>query len=343
MGSAQSSNVANAITNITNTVSNSTTVSSTQTSDISNNISLDNCKILLDGNYNVTTSAEVIAKNNQIVTAKSDSNLINNIAQQVAQTATSTVGSGGLGYADASNSTTTMVNSTNQIINAMTVGCSQYSQINNNFNCNGSFVKAKNLNVNFKSQADFMSTQTLSNNQVADIANTITQGITQTATATVEGMGGLLLMIIIGLAVIIYMAAKPLSSPAVKNTIGALACLSIVVVIMLMYLGSTSPFFNEPRECINNSSIGVGTDLTTGITAQCINQQEGKISLANPPLKYIYAISPTNSSQSGANLVQMAISAVSGQNTSGIFGTNGGYTVDTYNKLNSALNNTASS
>lgn len=340
MGAARSSNVAEAITNITNSVSNSTSVSTTQTSEIENNITIDNCQILLNGNFNAKSSAKVMAKNNQIVTAKSDSNLKNNIAQQVSQTSTSTVGAGGIGFAEANNSCSTMVNSTSQIMNAMMVGCSQYSQINNNFTCNGSTVKAKNLNTDFKSEADFISTQTLDNSQIANITNTITQGITQTATATVEGISGLIFMIVIGLAAIFYTAMKPLSSPAVKNTIGALACLTVIVVTMLMYLGSTPPFFNENKECINNSSLGLGADA--GQAPECINQEKGKISLAQPPLKYIYGISPTNSSLPGANLVQMAISVMSGQNRSGQFGVNGGYTVDTYKKLKTTITNTSS-
>jgi hypothetical protein len=339
MGASESSNVAEAITNITNSVSNSTSVTADQQQDLVNNISMGSgCTIQLSGDYNVHTSAKLMAQNNQIVQAKQDANLNNNVAQQIAQTATSTSGAGGIGYASAHNSSSTLVNASSEIMNAMTVGCSQYSSINNNFSCTGSTIKAANLNIDFGSSTEFMSKQTLDNSQVASVVNSVTQSATQTATATVQGIAGLIFQIVLGLGVIAYVAAKPLSSPAGKSIVGVGAIFGIVVTTTLMFLAATPPFFNEPAECINHSSIGMGADPNTGITPECINQTERKINLTQPPLKYIYGITPSNNSQPGANLMQMAISTQSGHNAPGSsFGPNGGYNGETWSKINSLL------
>lgn len=331
MGAAQSSNAASAIANVSNFVNNSTTASSSAVSQIQDVISLENCQINLAGDFNAKESATLMQKNNQIIAAKQDSNVTNNIAQQLNQTATSTVGSLGIGYADASNSASEMVNDTNQIINAMTVGCSQYSSINQSFKCDGSTIRAKNLNIGFSSTSDFLSSQTLNNDQVANVVNDISQTITQKATATVEGISGMLLMILIAIAVIIYVAMKPLSSGPAKMIVGVSMCFLLVGIVMIMYLRGTPPFFSSLNECINNSSIGKGSD------AQCVNTQQKKIVLGNPPFKYIYGLTPTDTSRPGANLVQMAIAAKSGQTISTGSGVNGGYTMFTQQVLDKIL------
>jgi hypothetical protein len=334
MGAAQSNNVATAISNVSNFVSSSTVANNAQASDIKSKVFLGNCTVKLSGDVNFIANSKLMQQNNQIVMARQNSAVTNNLSQQMLQTATSTVGSMGIGYADASNSASETVNNTNQVINAMTVGCSQYSTINNNFVCNGSTILAKNLDISFDSSADFISSQTLNNNQVTQISNDITQSITQKATATVEGISGLLFMIILALGVVIYFAMKPLSSGSFKSIVGVGMCLVFAIIIMLMYLKQTPPFFSSPQECINNSSMGTGGD-------PCINLQSKKITLAHPPLRYIYALTPSNTSQPCSNLVQMAVAAKSNQSIAGGAGPNGGYTGKTYGTLVDTLANTS--
>lgn len=332
MGAAQSSNAAEAVANVANFVNNSTTANSTAVSEVEQTINLTNCYIKLSGDFNARESATLAQKNSQIITAKQDSNVSNNIAQQMLQQAQSTVGSLGIGYADASNSASEMVNDTNQITNAMTVGCSQYSALNQKFECDGSTIIAKNLNIGFNSSSDFLSNQTLNNDQVANVVNDISQTIQQKATATVEGISGMLLLILLAIAVIIYVAMKPLSSGGAKIIVGIVMCFLIVAIVLVMYLRGTPPFFSSLNECINNSSVGMGN------SNNCINMQDKKISLAHPPLKYIFGVTPTDTSQPGSNLVQMAISSTSGQTMKSGSGSNGGYRGDTYKSLDKALN-----
>jgi hypothetical protein len=338
MGAAQTSNAASAVANVANFVNNSTTANSSAVNDVEQQMKFTNCYIKLSGDFNAKSSATLVQKNNQIIAAKQDTNVVNNIAQQLSQQATSKVGSLGIGYADASNSASEMVNDTNQIINAMTVGCSQYSSVDQKFDCDQSTIIAKNLNIGFDSSSDFLSTQTLNNDQVTNVVNDISQTITQKATATVEGLSAMLIMVLLMIAVIVYVAMKPLSSGAAKTIVGVSLCFVFVGIVLLMYLRGTPPFFSKLNECINGSSIGMGG--AEGNVPNCINLKDGKISLANPPLKYIYAVSPLDTSQPGANLVQIAIAAYSGQSEKNSSGPNGGYTADTFNNLASKLNNT---
>lgn len=332
MGSAHASNSASAVANVANFINNSTTANSAAVNIVEQHTDINNCKIKLSGDFNVHDSAVLVQKNNQIIAAKQDANVSNNIAQALLQQAQSTVGTLGIGFADANNSASEMVNDTNQIINAMTVGCGQYSSVDQSFTCQNSNITAKNLNIGFSSSSDFLSTQTLNNDQVANVVNDISQTIQQKATATVEGIAGMLIMILLGIAVIIYVAAKPLSSGGGKLAVGVSLCFVIVGILIVMYLRGNPPFFSSMNECINNSSVGMGE------TSSCINTQRKKIYLAHPPIKYIYGITPLDTSQPGSNLVQMVIAANSGQDISTGSGSNGGYRGDTYKALEQVLN-----
>ena len=335
MGAAESSNVSNAIANVCNSVQQSTNTTADQVSSIKNTIENNSCSINLKNNYNVDTLSTSVATNQQIATATQDSNVKNNIAQQMMQTATSTVGSLGIGYASASNSATTMVNLTNQIVNTMNVSASQYAQIDNSFVCNGSTINANNLNVIFESTTDLLSTQITNNGQVANITNDITQDITQSATATVEGLSGLLMMILFCIAVLVYVLMKPLSSGAITSAVGIGLCAGLVIFVCVMYVAALPPFFNEPKECLSGSDMGLGS--TNDKNVSCGNYKLKKIFIKNPPIKYIYAITPNNHSESGTNLMQMAIAA-SSQSPNGVFGSNGGYNGQTYNILQTEIN-----
>lgn len=330
MGAAQSSNTSDVIGNIANFVNNSTTVNSNAVNEVQNNIALNECKIKYGDTFNVQTSSTTIQKNNQIVKAKQDSNLNNNIQQKMLQESLSQVGSLGLGFSNAHNSATVIANSSNEIINAMNVGCTQNSTIHNNFNCNNSTILAKNVNISYDSYSNFLSSQTLKNDQVANIVNDITQTVEQKATATLEGISGMILMLLLAIAVLIYVALKPLSSGSAKMIVGVIMSFLIVFILIGMYIRGTPPFFSDLDECINNSSLGRGS-------ADCINTTKKRINMSNPPIKYLYGITPYDRSQPGANLVQMSIASKSGQtNSSGI---NGGYRGDTFNTLENTLQN----
>jgi len=329
MGAAQTKNSSEIIASISNFVDNSTTVNSNAVNDVRNRVELNECK-LKAGEVNIETISKSVQKNNQIVNAKQDANLNNNIQQKMLQESLSKVGSLGLGFANASNSTTVIANASNEIINAMNVSSNQYSTVHNSFNCNNSTILAKNINIAYESYGSFLSEQTLKNDQVAAITNEISQSVDQKATAEVEGISGMIILLLIVLAVLVYVAMKPLSSGGGKIIVGVLMCFLITIVLIGMYIRGTPPFFADLDECIHNSSLGTGG-------SNCTDYSQRKIKLSSAPIKYLYGITPFDRSQPGANLVQMSIAAKSGQVSSS--GVNGGYRGDTWSNLETALAN----
>lgn len=332
MGAAQTRNSSEVIANISNFVDSSTTVNSNAVNNVRNSIALYECSLKAKQDVNIETVSKSVQKNNQIVKAKQDANLNNNIQQKILQESLSKVGSLGIGFASASNSTTVIANASNEIINAMNVSSNQYSTVNNSFNCNNSTILAKNINIAFESYGSFLSEQTLKNDQVAAITNEISQSVQQKATAEVEGISGMLILLLIVIAVLIYVVMKPLSSGGGKIIVGVLMCFLITIVLIGMYIRGTPPFFEYPDECINNSSLGRGS-------SSCTDYSQRKIKLSGSPIKYLYGITPFDRSQPGANLVQMSIAAKSGQLKSS--GINGGYRGDTFLNLQTALANYA--
>lgn len=333
MGQAESSNVAQAISNVSNYVSQSTVANASQANDIAQSINLSNCTIDVVGNFTATESSTVLQSNNQITSATQDTSLNNNIAQQMLQQATSKVGTLGLGYADASNSASEMVNDTNQIIDTMTTSVSQYSATAESFNCDNSYISVGgNFDVDLSSSSNFLSSQTLNNSQTSNVVNDVSQSITQKATATVEGLADLLIAIALIVAVIIWALLKPLSTGAAKVGVGIILSFAMAALVGWAYVDNLPPFFNIPGNCAYGSSLG-------GCSSSCIKPTEQTINLKNPPIRYSYGLSPGDKSIPSPgglpvgtiNLVQLAISSVN-KNID-----NGGYTIDTYDNLSDII------
>jgi hypothetical protein len=336
MGAAESNNVSEAVTNVSNFVNNSTTANSSAISQITNDTKFEDCKVNLSGNLDVNTMSKVTQRNNQIIDAKQDSNVLNNIQQQSLQQASSKVGSLGIGYASASNAANQTVNATNSIINGMLVSCNQLATVNNQFTCSNSLIKAKNLKIDYNNDLQFLSEQTLNNTQVASIVNDIKQTIDQRASATVEGFSGMLLLVLLMIGFIIYLASKPLSSGGFKFAIAMVLIFVIFVFALRMYISAQPPFFSPYDKCISGSSIGRGAD-STGNVPECVEMDNRTLKLAHPPLRYIYGVSPFNSSQPGGNLLQMVIAKASNQTFESGAGDNGGYRADVYDVLNERI------
>lgn len=335
MGAARSRNSAEAITNISNFIDNSTKANTNAVSKIVQETNINGCTIQLGENFDVNSSATLAQKNNQILSAKQDTNVKNNVQQQMLQQSQSKVGSLGIGFASANNSSSQLVNSTNTILNAMNSACNQYSSVDQQFNCDDTFIQAKNLKIGFNSTVEFLSNQTLNNEQVANITNDISQITSQKASATVEGIGGFLFMLLLAIAAIVYALMKPLSSGSVKVLVGSIVLVGVISVIIIMFIKEQPPFFGYENECINNSQMGRGEK--DGIVPECVNIEKKKIHLSQPVMKYNYAILPSDMSQSGGNLLQMAIAAKAGQTIISGMGVNSGYNALTHKNLELSL------
>lgn len=329
MGAATSSNAAQAITDITNQVSNSTSATNNQISNVSNNIQLNQCYI--GGDFNATVQASVIAKSNQLVKALQQASVQNDITQQVLQTATSKVGSLGVGYASASNSASEMVNSSTTIINAMSVVSNQSANVNQKFSCYRSTIKG-NLNLNYANSIDFLSKQVLDNKAVQGVVNTVSQSIKQKASATVEGLAGMLIALAIIIGAIGYTFSKPIASVTQSKSIMIpLVGLGIIVLGILLYVLKTPPFFNDPDDCNPND--------TSTCSSGCVSTRQSTQTISNPPLRYLFPINsaPTKSQLPG--LLQIIVARfsnkASGPNTKP--GANGGYNGAIANYLTTQL------
>jgi hypothetical protein len=331
MGVAHSDNVAQAITNISNYVTNSTSADQTQVNQISQKVNLDQCKLIAtDGDFTTDMVANCRQVSSQISNAKSSTSLDNNVQQKMLQEATSKVGTLGIGYASASNSTNQMVNLTNSIKNIIQNVSDQYSDTKQEFNCTNSFIQAKNIKLNFSNTSDFMNTQVLNNDNVTKITNEVLQESDQKATATVEGIGSLLLIIAICIGIIIWSFGKTLDTAPVKMGIAGLGAFLVVSLFAWSYVGKKPPFFNDADACIKGSDMGLGTGKDKG---SCINYKISPLQLDKAPLRYFYDLVPVSNN---INLFQMVIAKFASGNGN-TAGNNGGYRIDVMISLQNAI------
>jgi hypothetical protein len=209
MGASQSSNVAKSIADVSNKISDETSANANQVNNISNNVSFQNCTVngkKLQINENATN----IQKSKQIATSIQNSNVQNDIQQELLQKASSTVGSLGIGYADSNNSASMFVNASTDIIQSIETTCGQLNNELNSFTCDNSTINVDDILISLGTSNTFLSDQTVQNQQIADISNKISQKADQTATSTVEGLTGTLIAIAIIIAALGYTITKPL-------------------------------------------------------------------------------------------------------------------------------------
>ena len=212
MGAAVSSNVASAVSEVSNNITNSTSVNSEQYNEQSNYFITNKCNITLSGDFNISAIAQTAVRNKQILHVKSQTSLHTSIQQSVLQTALSKIGSLGIGFADATNSTSLFCQITNDVINSVSAYAQQFNSQTNKVVCNDSTIIAKNLNINMGTSSDFYNEQIIQNENVTNITNEISQSIVQKASATVEGLAGFLIALALVIAAFGYTIAKPLSS-----------------------------------------------------------------------------------------------------------------------------------
>jgi len=334
MGAAVSNNVASAVSSVSNYVSNSTTATNSQISIMVNEIITNTCTF--EGDFNIRTTATVILKSRQIVSALQDANVKNTIAQKMLQQAMSSIGSMGVGYADATNSASEFATSSSTIINSMRAASSESAFADNVFECDHSHF-AGNVNINFSNSTDFLSDQTLKNTAVQTLVNNISQTVTQKATAKVAGLAGFLIALAILIGVIGYALSKPLDTKAAKYIIAAALVIGLGVVVIVLWLYSASPFFNADTTC-NPFEPGSGTGCGTDCVECCINKKQVTIALAkHPPLRYAYPIFQQGDDDDPTSfipgLLQMCIAKAGNEVGGESAGSNGGWNGANWNVM----------
>ena len=249
MGAAVSSNTAKSIAKVSNNVSNSTNVSANQVNAVQQQIDFDDCFLMMSGDINIESASQMVAKSKQIVTAMQQSHIQNTIAQQMMQQAKSQTGFLGVGFAEANNYASQMTDATSSVLNQLTTVANQFNYIDQGFRCEGSTFIGKNFLLSQGSSANFFSEQVVKNQQISDIANNITQSITQKATATVSGMSAFLLIFVLLIAACGYVLSKPLSSGSGKIIIGTVMVVGIGLLIAVGFIFAWPPLFQQPNLC----------------------------------------------------------------------------------------------
>ena len=331
MGASVSKNTAESMASVTNTVENSTTVTNNDMTNQENNLELNNCSVDVRNNINVKQFAEQIAKNRQIATGLSSTDLQNDIQQKMMQEAMSSVGSMGIGYADANNSASMFANASNDVKNTVATISQNIVDSDNTISCNDSVIRAKNINITQGLNNDYVNDQVAKSDNISKIANTISQTAQQKATAKVAGLA----VFIIALAILIIALGWSFSEvaqsvPGVRAIVIVVIIILFIVVIILLYMYKVPPLFNEPLQCSPNFSYGTGKNNCSG---SCINATTQDVLLEHTPMKYIFSIvsdPPANSGTTGS-LLNMVVSS---QTSSDKLQNNQGYTANNAKDIN---------
>ena len=285
MGAAISSNVVSAVSQVTNDIQTLTSASSDQNQTCQSTYNLDEC--IIRGGFDATETCNIVATSSNIISQVANNNLNNQISQKLLQEAQSTVGALGLGFAEANNTANAFVGSTNNIVNSVSSSANQNSQSIKTFNCRGGTIIDGGVKLNTTSDANFLSQQVLQNNATNQVVNNISQDITQKATATVEGLTGMLLALAVLIVAIGWVLFRPLQL-ALSNKIVVILIVVLIILSLLLaaFLLKWPPFFNPPTDCIaTTAAIGKCAGSTT-----CVDATPKTIQIPNPPIRYSYNI-----------------------------------------------------
>ena len=284
MGGAFSSNVVNAIETVSNSIQTASGGTSQQQYLCSTRIDFNH--VVINGPLNISSICDVVATSEQIISQMTSSNLKSTISQNLLQQAQSLVGAAGIGYASANNAANAFVNSYNAIINTVTAVSTQNASSFNTFTCNYCVLNG-GVTFGVTNSANFLSQQLIRQQAINDIVSNVTQSVSQTASATVQGLTGLILALAILIIAIGYVLFRPigmiLTNKFIMVTIITLVILAILATLFLL---QAPPLFNPPTLCTPSES-GIGS--CSGQT-QCINPTKQTVAISAPPLRYTYNI-----------------------------------------------------
>lgn len=316
MGGSQSTNAASAVAQAVNNVRDSTSANSTQVQTLSQSHIDDNCHYDVGGNFSITQFASDTVKNQQFTTGVSNTGVQNDLAQKLLQSATSTVGSLGIGFSDASNTINMFANAETDIANTISSSVNQYAQIteqnichNSTYHIGGDFSLAQSI------AANSVANNVTKSQYVNNIQNTLDQSSSQTSKATVEGILGALLGILIAVCAL---------SMLIGGKIMILFAVLLVVGVVVIVVMNKSVFFGKDIDCnpLHNASS----------CKTCSNPNTKTIRVKSPPVRYMYDIYHSSTSARPSNLMNMVVTAYATNPKC-----NGGYTKATAQQVESAM------
>ncbi len=307
MGGAVSSNVANIVTSVTNNITSSIQTNNSFVNNCVNSQKFVNCSISKAVIKNVCNIQSILKT---MTTQQIQDTLNSQVAQQLLQTAQSQVGSMGIGYAAANNLVSALVNNANVISHSITQNASSISNIYNNFACTNS--QFGTLVIDNTGTISAFIDQVINQTAVDNLISNVSQDISQTATATIEGLTSFIIALAILIIAIGYVAFKPVGMIMSNKIIMITIVLFVVMsIVLFMYLKQLPPFFSPAVSCTTNTAInccGTNVSCTTDASAAQIN-------MSSPPLRYTFNIIGSDGTIPGSNpsgppgLLQMVIAA----------------------------------
>lgn len=282
MGQAKSKNTVDALAEIANDVVNKNAQKNQQQNSCNASVNLENCYV--KGSVQVKNLCSVTDFSKMMMQTNTNTDVTNDIAQKLAQQATSSLGFGGIGVSDASNSASVTATATSNIKDVTINSSVQAVQSTSNLNCENSQIEG-NVDVENILNGNFISNQFQNSTNIQDISNKISQSVSQTATAKVSGIAGALIALAILIIAIGYSFAKPITAAVSSKYIMVPIVLVIFgIILTIMYLHKSPPFFNDIPDCACNSNIANNCD------SDCINCANKTIDLKYIPLKYTLPI-----------------------------------------------------
>lgn len=298
MGAATSTNVANTFASAINQIA----------TDISDNIdnkavcelsaTFKNCTIW--GDVNIKQACKTYAVSKQVVENKESNDLKNLVAQVMTQLASSNMGFGGLGFADANNTANAFASSTNSVLTSLNATCNNVTENSVNVSCDGSTIQG-NVTIEQWASSDFFTEQTITSGQANQLSNQITQTIQQKATATVEGISALAIALAIFILGFLYLLEKPFTT-LFSNQLLMVTLLFLVVgaIFGVLWFFKVPPIFDTP------DMYAAGGFWAASQCKDVVNPTNTSITIANAPLRYMAPIyDPT-----APGLFQMAIAVL---------------------------------
>jgi len=299
MGASISSNTSNAVTDVTNAVSNQVGQDSSVKNDCGIRTLFTDCALFAGRDYNQTNVCKNTATIKQYQKSTIKSNLNNMVAQQMTQKASSAVGALGIGFADANNSANAFVGASTKITNSINQTASSTNTNYNEFRCIGSsLVVGRDINITQMASNNYMSDQVLDAGVSNKVVNDIKQSISQTASAKVEGLTGLILALAVLLIAIGIMFASPAKAVfSNKYLMITIIIVVILIIVVVMYLRKSWPFFNDiPYITLNDQTCKDG-DL--------VDVQDKTINLNTAPTRYHFPL--WDSKKEAISLLMMGV------------------------------------
>ena len=225
MGATISSNAATMATEVYTQTLSTTNVANVNTNVISNNITIDDCVIVAEGDVDITQNSEQALQAQQYSTIYNSQIAATDVSQQLLQQAQSTTSGWGIGVASATNNMNITASVANSLSSAINVSNTNLNSSSQTISCvDSTIVSGKNISISQASSQSLAATQTADVTQMQSVTTTVDQAASQSATATVTGfsLSGIIIIVaaaIVGVVVLkmAFQATTTASSSSAMN------------------------------------------------------------------------------------------------------------------------------